>query len=73
MKRENSGANFGVILSDGIRLLLKWHSSILNIDYMYLFLKKSLGLKIFEIFKLGLLVTLTKSRLIKDKTDSLPL
>ena len=48
MKRENSVANFGVILSDGIRLLLKWHASILNIDYMYLFLKKSLGLKIFE-------------------------
>ena len=47
MKRENSGANFGVILSDGIRLLLKWHSSILNIDYMYLFLKNSLA-QIFE-------------------------
>ena len=44
MKRENSVANFGVILSDGIRLLLKWHSSILNIDYMYLFLKNSLAL-----------------------------
>ena len=41
----NSVANFGVILSDGIRLLLKWHASILNIDYMYLFLKKFPWLK----------------------------